>query len=583
MNLYFENLSKSYHGKTIFENINGKVDEQDKIGLIGVNGIGKTTLVKLLSGLESSDGGNIRYSPAALKILYIEQYPEFDKEISVYDEVCKTLNNDRNINKDTVIEKVFNDIGLAKELWTQKAASLSGGEKTKLMLCKVLVSEYDLLIMDEPTNHLDMGSCQWLEEYLSKLNKTLLVISHDRFFLDRVVNEIWELTSTGLKPYEGNYSDYKIQKEIELKNITREYQKQQSRIQSLEKMIVARKNWFASAHNAAGQNDFYRSKAKKHTSVIKAKERELERLENSKIDKPEKTVTPAFDIINKNIIMKKLPPVLVRTEKVSKTFGERTIFKNISVNIRRGDKIALLGSNGSGKTTLLKIINNTDADYEGSVTVNPSVRIGYFAQELDNLNHAATVIDDVLSTGATVGEVRLLLACLLFTGGDVDKRIGSLSMGEQCRAAMAKLILSGANLLILDEPTNYMDIVSKEKIEEVLEDFRGSLLFVSHDRYFTGRIANRILEIRDQAVRCYEGNYDYYLSKSRHEQMNANTDGDLNQISDNIRRLECQLAFISGKLAEPAEEAVKEHLNAEFIRVARELNQYKETVKRLQK
>lgn len=413
MNFYFENLYKSYDGKKIFENISGRIDSEDRIGLIGTNGIGKTTLAKIISGRETSEKGKVEIS-SSLKILYIDQEPKFDANISAYDELFKfSLSNDSNTRKpEFIIQKALNTIGLAKELWYQKAKYLSGGEKTKLMLCKIMISNFDLLILDEPTNHLDLVSCQWLEEYLIQLNKTILVISHDRFFLDKVTNKIWELTSESLKVYKGNYSEYKIQKENEIKSTMKEYEKQQSKIQSLGKVISERKNWFTSAHSSAGQNDFYRAKSKKHASVIKAKERELEKLETNKIDKPKKIVSSAFEVINKNILEAKLPPILVRVENLYKKYGKRTIFEKISFNVMREDKIALIGDNGVGKTTLLKIIKDLDGEYEGKVVINPSVGIGYFSQELGNLNSKNNIIDEILLIGSRPDEARMLLAVL---------------------------------------------------------------------------------------------------------------------------------------------------------------------------
>lgn len=583
MSLYFENICKIYNGKTIFDNITGRIEEGDKIGLIGLNGVGKTTLIKLIIGNEEADKGRIQYTSSPVKILHIEQEPKFDEQVSVYDEIYRTAQNgggssDKEI--DIKVRKALSTLGLTKELWKQKAESLSGGEKTKLMLCKMMVSDFDFLVLDEPTNHLDIKSCQWLEEYLNRLQKTILVISHDRYFLDKVVNKVWELNPNELKAYEGNYSDYKVQKQNEMKNITREYNKQQQEIRNLKRAIDERKNWFSSAHKAAGQNDFWRAKAKKHSSIIKAKERKLEKLEANKIEKPREAISPAFDIINKNIILEKLPPFLVKAQDISKYFDNRIIFKNVSFNIMRGDKIALIGSNGTGKTTLLRIINNIDINYEGILNVNPSVRIGYFDQELNNLDNENTVLENVLSQGINIGEARLLLACLLFRGDDVYKKVNNLSMGERSRVAFAKLILSGANLLILDEPTNYMDIVSREKIEEVLQDFSGTIIFVSHDRYFIKRIANRIFELANKTLMCYDGDYDYYLSKSRQESISAESQIDYNQISDNIKRLECELAFLGGKLAQDIDEEEKQKLSDKYIEMAKQLNAYKELIKK---
>lgn len=576
MNLSFENLTKSFNGKTIFENIKGELYQEDRVGLIGANGVGKTTLMKLLTGLEEADYGQISCTPNSLKILYIEQHPEFNEQVTVFERVYKAVANRQSVDSEAMVAKALNQVGLSEELWSQKAIKLSGGEKTKLMLCQALVRDFDLLFLDEPTNHLDMDSCSWLETYLKQLNKPMLVISHDRYFLDSVTNKIWELTPGELKTYTGNYSAYKLQKANEEKNLAKEYAKQQARIESLEGMITARRNWYTSAHKAAGQNDFWRSKAKKHTSVLKAKEKELERLKSKALPKPQKTVSPAFNIINKGMINKKLPPTLVEIQDLTKSYDDKLIFKNVSCSIKRGDKIALLGANGTGKTTLLKIITGLEQASSGCVRLNPSVRVGYFAQELNNLNRNATILDEVITSGVTMDETRLLLACLLFRGDVVYKLVGNLSMGEQGRVAFAKLILSGANFLILDEPTNYMDIISKEKIEEVLEDFVGTILFVSHDRYFTKRLATRVLKLENHALKQYEGDYDYFMAKSKQELVSFKAQLNLNEINDTITRLECQLAFLSGKLSEPLEKEEKKKLDQEFLNLARELNKWKE-------
>ncbi|HHY70657.1 MAG TPA: ABC-F family ATP-binding cassette domain-containing protein, partial [Thermoanaerobacterales bacterium] len=393
----------------------------------------------------------------------------------------------------------------------------------------------------------------------------------------------WELTSLDLKAYEGNYSAYKVQKENEIKSITKEYDNQQMRIQHLKQVISDRKSWYSSAHKAAGTNDFYRSKAKKHAKVLKAKERQLERIEQARVDKPQKPVSPAFEIINKSIIGKKFPLFLVQGENLFKSFGERQIFQDISFNIKRQDKIALIGGNGVGKTTLLKIICGLDKEFSGIIKINPSVKVGYFAQELDNLNNEATILDDVLAEGSTVEEARLLLAGLLFRGDDVFKKIANLSMGEKGRVAFAKLILSGANMLVLDESTNYMDIMSKEKIEEVLEEFRGSIIFVSHDRYFIRRLAKRVFTIEDKKLYCLEGDYQYYLAKRKKQRNKKEVGMEYGILSDNIKRLELELAFLSGKLNEASDEEEKEKLDDRFLMVAKELNKNRELLLKYRK
>lgn len=582
MSLRFQGLYKSYQGKTVLENISGSINGKDKIGLIGINGIGKTTLARILAGEETPDQGEIKLSPADSKILYIEQYPLFDDTVSVYDELLRLAVSDSSskiTDIETKVKMTLNKVGLDQQKWGQRAASLSGGEKTKLALCKAMISSYDLLILDEPTNHLDLKSYDWLEEFVHSLDKPVLVISHDRYFLDKVANKIWELTANGIKVYPGNYSDYKVQKENELKTIAREYEKQQMEIKHLREVINERKNWYENAHKAAGTHDFYRSKAKKHANVFKAKRKQLERLEETEINKPEKTVAPGFQVINKNIIGTKFPRFLVKGKNLSKSFGEKKILQGVSFDIRRGDKIAVIGDNGAGKTTFLKTICGLEK-YSGTISINPSVKIGYFAQELDSLHHDASVLEDVLSVGATIDDARSILAALLFRADDVHKIIDNLSMGEKGRVVFAKLILSGANLLVLDEPTNYMDIPSKEKIEDVLDEYMGSIIFVSHDRYFIKRLANRVFVIDNQNLYCYDGDYEYYLAKCKEQKMNEEIGVKYKDLAESISRLECELAFLGGQLYEVVDEEEKEVLSNKYLAVAKELNEQKGRLKR---
>jgi len=579
MNLSFSGLSKGYEGKIILENIKGQITDGDKIGLIGANGVGKTTLVKILTGGEEGDAGEISYSPTYIKTLYLPQNPKFDKGLYVYEDIVKFLfqwarnNNSNHVDDIDVLAKTaLNRVGLGEELWNRQAINLSGGEKTKLVLSRMFVCDFDFLVLDEPTNHLDMESYEWLEDFIKSLDKPMLIVSHDRFFLDNVVNTIWELTPGELKVYQGNYTNYKLQKEIETKNITKEYHKQQTKIQQLKAVISNRENWYHKAHKSAGQNDYLRARAKKHASTLKAKKTQLERLEKEKIEKPRKEISPAFDVINKNIMGRKFPRFLIQGKNIGKSFGENQVLKDISFNVERGDRIAVIGANGSGKTTLLKTICGIYEDYSGSLKINPSVNIGYFSQELENLDYEATILDDVLKEGATLQETRLLLACLLFRGDAVFKKIGNLSTGEKGRVTFAKLILSGANLLVLDEPTNYMDIQSKEKVEEALEEFQGSIIFVSHDRYFINRLANRIFLIENKKLRVFEGNYEYYLSKSRKGKIEQEKEKQHRDIAESIMKLELELAYLGGKLDQTIDEEEKEELNRQYLKVASELN-----------
>jgi ATPase subunit of ABC transporter with duplicated ATPase domains len=576
--IHFEGLGKSYHGKTVLKNISGRINRGEKIGLIGVNGIGKTTLARLLTGEEAPDCGTIKYASPLPNIIYLPQYPVFAPGISLYEELYQTVVKSSNGEEDldALVKKTLNQAGLQQALWENEADKLSGGEKTKLMLCKILIRDFDLLLLDEPTNHLDMESSAWLEKTIGKLNKTVLIISHNRYLLDSVVDKIWELTSRGLKIYKGNYSAYKAQKKIELKNAVKEYEKQQLRIKHLRQIINKKKNRLVSTtHKEAGQSDFCRGKAKKQAVTIKTKEKELERLEKNRVEKPLRAVSPAFDIINKSIINEKLPPIIIKANNLSKKYKDKLVFQNVSFNFHRRDKVALIGENGAGKTTLLKIICGIDKDYQGSLVLNPSLKIGYFSQEFEGLNPQNTVLDNVMTENIASNEARLLLAALLFRKNDVFKPIGGLSMGEKCRVVFAKLVLSGANLLVLDEPTNYLDILSKEKIEEVLEDFEGSLLFVSHDKYLVKRIATKVMKLESGYLKYFNGGYDYYLEKTQKGQKANELGLDHTKLRDRILRLECELAYLGSRLNERLNEHEKEYLSEEFLAKAKELNDYR--------
>lgn len=598
MKIIFDNLSKDFGSHTVLNTISGVINEGEIIGLIGANGVGKTTLLKILTGLENHDSGEIHYSPKELRVKYMDQFPVFRENSTVYEEVLTEILGIEEINdlnpeveagigaearvaSEAKAKKALNSMGLNQEMWYRQAASLSGGEKTKLSLCKAMVGEFDVLFLDEPSNHLDIQSCEYLENYIVNLGKSnkksVVAISHDRFFLDAISNRIWELTSRGLTGYEGNYSAYRQQKEVETRNAEKEYNKQQAEIQQLKHVINERKNWYASAHKAAGQNDFARAKAKKHVGILRAKEKHLERLEKNKVEKPQSDFAPTFDVINRDVSVDKLPTTLVTGQNIVKQYEKKVIFDNAGFTVNRGDKIALIGKNGSGKSTLLKIICGLDQEFGGTVSVTPKVEIGYFAQGLELLESDSSkknfsILDYVIAQGTSAGEARLLLANLLFRGDEVFKNIGSLSMGEKGRVVFARLILAGANLLVLDEVTNYMDILSREKIEEVLEEYQGALLFVSHDRFFVNRLADKVIAIEEKKLRTYEGNYQYYLNKAKENRKREEIGEEYKELSDRILQLECRLSFLSGELSSVQDEEEKHMLDQEFVATARELN-----------
>ncbi|MEG6521277.1 ribosomal protection-like ABC-F family protein [Desulfotomaculum sp. 1211_IL3151] len=575
MNILFEGIFKSYHDKMVLANISGRIGDGDKIGFIGKNGIGKTALSRILAGLENPDTGSIEYAPQNTRIVYLQQYPAFDPGASVYEEVYKEVskNWDGYESIDTIVKKSLHHMEIHESLWGQEGTSLSGGEKTKLMLCKVLTRDFDLLILDEPTNHLDGSSAASLERIIKRIKQSVLIISHNRYLLDRVADRIWELTATGLKTYKGNYSAYKIQKENEDKHTAREYKKQQLRIKQLKQAIRHRRNWLASAQKSSD----YKNAAKTQASAIKAKEKELARLVSNRMEKPLHVSLPAFDFINKlHIQSNKLSPVVVRANQISRAFGDHVVFQDLSFTIGRGEKIALLGDNGAGKTTLLKILCGVDRYFQGQLSLDPNLKIGYFSQEFEELNADKNILDNVMASNKSIEDIRTLLACLLFRKNDVFKKIKGLSMGEKSRVTFARLILSGANFLVLDEPTNYLDIAAKEKIEEVLEKYAGGILFVSHDIYFVQRIATKVLLLEDGSLKCYEGNYEYYLRKRKNQCTQNNGQLDLITIRNRILQLECDLACIGGKLNDRLSEEEKKGLNEEYMRKARELKELRQ-------
>jgi ATP-binding cassette subfamily F protein 3 len=575
MSVLFEGLSKSYHGKTVLANISGGISNGEKIGFIGSNGVGKTTLSKILVGEETPDRGNIEYMPHNALIIYLQQSPDFQPGTSVYEELYQTVsqNSDGDQPIDTIVKKSLNQMEIHEPLWERPAISLSGGEKTKLMLCKVLARDFDLLILDEPTNHLDIESAALLEKALKQIKQSVLIITHNRYLLDRVADQIWELTATGFKSYKGNYSAYKVQRENEDHHAAKEYEKQQLRIEQLNRAIHERRKWLASAQ----KNSDYKNAAKTQASAIKAKEKELARLLSKKLEKPWQVPLPAFDLINQfQGKSNKLSPVIIRANRLFKAYGGNVVLRDLSFTIGRGDKVALLGENGAGKTTLLKILCSVDHDFQGQISLDPALKIGYFSQEFEGLNPEQTILENVITANKATEDIRTLLACLLFRKNDVFKKIKGLSMGEKSRVAFAKLVLSGANFLVLDEPTNYLDIAAREKIEAVLEQYAGGILFVSHDLYFVQRIACKIMLLEQASLKYYDGNYDYYLQKRENENK-INTDPkDFIVIRNRILQLECELAFIGGKLNDRLSENEKESFNQEFIKKAQELKELRQ-------
>lgn len=547
------NMTKSFGVETILEDISFSVREGDKVGVVGINGTGKTTLFKVINGIYGYDTGDI-YTSKNCKIGYLEQNTNFYSENTIYDEVLQVFSDlidaeeelrqlEHRISELSTSEnsspnelkqlmdsygKKYEDfeerngygyksevlgtlrgLGFKDEEMDKKINVLSGGEKTRVLLGKLLLSKPTLLMLDEPTNHLDSDSVEWLEGFLRAYNGTVIIISHDRYFLDQSVNRIFEIHNKRLTSYNGNYTDYqnqsKVQKEIDLKN----YENQQREIKKQEESIERLK--------AYGRE--------KHVKRARSKEKMLNKIEV--LDRPEMYRKKARFKFNQT---KQSGRDVLQVESIEKAYGERVLFKDVNFNIYRGEKVALIGPNGIGKSTLFKIITGKEENFSGDVKLGQNVDIAYFHQEQKTLNLKNTVIDEIWDSNPNLNqtEVRSLLGAFLFQDEDVFKEIKSLSGGERARIAILKLILSQSNFLFLDEPTNHLDIDSKEVLEEALIDYEGTLFTISHDRYFLNRVVDKILLLSEDGVTEYLGNYDYYQEKK-------NQQFEMNSLADSVK------------------------------------------------
>ena len=532
MILSCQNICKAFGEEEIIKDACFHIEEKEKAALIGNNGAGKTTLLRIIMNELSADSGSVVISRDK-KIGYLAQYQDIHGHQTIYDELSstkqhiidmenriRTLEQEMKNSQGEQLEKlmqtysrlthqfelengyayksqiagVLKGLGFSEEDFTKQIETLSGGQKTRVALGKLLLSQPDILLLDEPTNHLDMESIAWLENYLLTYPGAVLIVSHDRYFLDKVVTKVVEIEAGYVRMYSGNYSAYALKK-AQLRDAQyKAYLNQQREIKHQEAVIAKLKS-------------FNREK-----SIRRAESREKMLDKMQRLDKPAEindqmrlTLEPRF--ISGNDVL--------TVEELSKTFPGQTLFQNISFEIKRGERVALIGNNGTGKTTLLKILNQVIPADSGKFTLGSKVQIGYYDQEHHVLHMEKTVFQEISDTYPTLTEtqIRNMLAAFLFTGDDVFKVISSLSGGERGRVSLAKLMLSEANFLILDEPTNHLDIASKEILEEALNSYTGTVLYVSHDRYFINQTATRIMDLTNQAIVNYIGDYDYYLEK----------------------------------------------------------------------
>ena len=532
MILACHNISKSFGDRVIVQNGSFRVEEREKAALVGVNGAGKSTILKMIMNEEPTDGGDIILAKGRT-IGYLAQHQDLIPHGTIYEELrsakadiiemeqrlrsieeeLKSLSGDALENRletynrlqsefearngyacESEITGVLKGLGFTEEEFSKKTDTLSGGQKTRVALGKLLLTSPDILLLDEPTNHLDLNSIAWLETFLINYQGAVFIVSHDRFFLNRVVSKVVEIENGEIRMYLGNYQAYSEKKQQIRDARLKEYLNQQREIRHQQAVIEKLRS-------------FNREK-----SIRRAESREKMLEKMTPVEKPmdeprEMHFTLEPSCISGNDVLS--------VEGLSKRFDSQVLFKDVSFEIKRGEHVAIIGDNGTGKTTLLKILNQVQKADAGSFTLGAKVQIGYYDQEHHVLHDNKTIFDEISDDYPTLNntQIRNTLAAFQFTGDEVFQVISTLSGGEKGRVSLAKLMLSEANFLILDEPTNHLDIASKEILEEALNNYSGTVLYVSHDRYFINQTATRILELVNQTFVNYIGNYDYYLEK----------------------------------------------------------------------
>ncbi|MCR5742251.1 MAG: ABC-F family ATP-binding cassette domain-containing protein [Lachnospiraceae bacterium] len=604
-------ISKTFVGQEVLKQVSFHIEEKQKAALVGINGAGKSTLLKIIVGELQADEGEVTIARDAT-MGYLAQHQDLKdnhtilestlsakSEVLEFEQRMRKLEHLMQDGDEAVMEEyvrvsheyekaggyayhsevvgVLKGLGFAEDDFGKVISTLSGGEKTRVALGKLLLSKPDILLLDEPTNHLDMSSITWLEGYLTSYPGAVLIVCHDRYFLDRVVTKVMELDLGRCTSFEGNYSAYGQKKQEMLDAAMKAYLKQQADIKHQEAVIEKLKS-------------FNREKSIKRAE---SREKMLDKIEV--LEKPQ----TADDAMRFELA----PPVISGNDVLgvtglSKSFGDRTLFRNVDFAIRRGEHIALIGNNGTGKTTILKMINELIEPDAGSIRIGAKVQIAYYDQEHQVLHMEKTLFEEMSDEHPDMSntQIRNVLAAFLFTGEEVYKKIGDLSGGERGRVSLAKLMLANANFLILDEPTNHLDIMSKEILEQALNRYTGTVLYVSHDRYFINQTAGRILELSVDGVKEYLGNYDYYLEKKvlaeagspaasetaqtevkKDWQARKNEQAALRKSQNDLKKLEDRIAKLEEESASIDEELTKEEVFTDVEKLM-ELNTRREKV-----
>lgn len=600
-----KNIRKEWNGIPLFADVSFELIEGERVLLFGRNGIGKTTLLQGLLGRYSFEEGTVAYGLPREEWGVLDQQLDIRSDVTALEyvlagsaevtalkrrlgELSRRLQESDGEDEAAVgeygevyeyylqldgygweakAEKCLNQLKLNPAEWSLPYRQLSGGQKTRVQLAALLARQPKLLVLDEPTNHLDEATMVWLEEWVRNYPGTVLYVSHDRAFIDRTATAVLELSPSGCRRYPGAYKQYREQKEVEARTLAVQYKKQEQEKEKLLESIRRYAEWFQQAHRAAGQNDFLRSKSKKNVSRLHAKEASLERLQQNRVELPKASPKLSMKLESEGFE----GDTLLAMSGIQCTYGSGPdLLKNFNLTLRRGDRLAVLGPNGAGKSTLLKLIAGRIEPAHGELHLHPRTKVGYFAQELDDLPLASTILDSLLELpGMTQTEARTILGCFMFPREDVFKRIGDLSLGEKCRVAFLRLYFGRANLLVLDEPTNYLDIDTRERVEEALAAYPGGLVIVSHDRYLHTKVASRLLLLeRGRKPQLYPGTYEEYTAKERSRVLTP----DEQSREGELRLLELRLAQLMHSDSGVSQEADRE-LMAEIMSLQRAIRE----------
>lgn len=544
-------IERSFSGDVLFDNINIQVDERDRIALVGRNGAGKSTLLKILVGEEAPTSGEIN-TKRDLTLSYLAQDSRFESENTIFDEMLHVFDDLRQVEKrlrqmegqmaelsgsdfdklmqdydrlseefrskggftyESDIKAILNGFKFDQSMWDMKIAELSGGQNTRLALAKMLLERPELLVLDEPTNHLDIETIAWLENYLVNYQGALIIVSHDRYFLDKVATVTLDLTQHSLDRYVGNYSKFMDLKAEKLATEEKNFEKQQKEIAKLEDFV---------------QRNIVRASTTKRAQARRKQLEKIQRLDKPTAQLKSANMTFHADKVSGNVVLTVADAAI--------GYDGQVLAQPINLDVKKFDAIAIVGPNGIGKSTFIKSIVGQIPFIEGTSTYGANVEVGYYDQTQTNLTRTNTVLDELWNDFPTTPEVEIRnrLGAFLFSGDDVKKSVAMLSGGERARLLLAKLSMQNDNFLVLDEPTNHLDIDSKEVLENALIDFDGTLLFVSHDRYFINRVATKVLEISDQGSTLYLGDYDYYLEKKAELEEIARLQAEENQVKQEV-------------------------------------------------